>query len=151
MRVRADEVSLALVRRPNGRSEWIFTERAADAPPLAEMAKTMRSLLSVSERSGVDPETFWWWITDPAIESMAAQLCTHHYCVIDGMLDPVACDSLRAEVLAVRNGGHLSSSRLAGGRDGNKLTYTHTAVRGDLVGWCVQPMRSLQMHDDLIA
>ena len=127
------EADLSLVRRASGRTEWTFVDK--DAPAIAEMSKVMRALRSVSELSGADPETYWWWITDSALKSMGAQLQERHFCILDGMLSPQACGALRGEVTAVREGGKLSASRLAGGRDGQKLMYSHSAVRGDHVGW----------------
>ena len=43
--------------------------------------------------------------------------------------------ALRDEVAALHAGGKLQLSKLAGGRTGGMLTYTHTAVRGDHVAW----------------
>lgn len=60
---------------------------------------------------------------------------TKNFVVLDGMLGIVACAELREEVVAVRASGGLRPSKLAGGRSGSMLAYTHTRVRGDLVGW----------------
>ena len=43
--------------------------------------------------------------------------------------------TLRREVQAVRAAGGLALSKLAGGRTGKGLSYSHSAVRGDWVGW----------------
>ncbi len=130
-----DKASLVLVRRSTGQSEWAFAERAANAPPLAGMREPMKSIEAAGRMSGADPERFWWWITDEALDGVAAELSAKGFCVLDGFLGRTFAGALRDEVAGVRADGHLQLSRLAGGRNGTMLTYTHTAVRGDLVGW----------------
>ena len=138
------EVGLRLVRRPCGSTEWTFEGRAADAPPLATMGRSLASQLSLARMSGADPEKFWWWLQDEALALIAAELLRSHFCVLDGLLGDEAASALHAEVAAAHSAGRLQASRLAGGRNGGMLTYTHSAVRGDLVGWCVCRRRRRQ-------
>jgi len=133
--VAEDVASLRKVERDTGRTEWVFAERAANAPPLARMSKPVRAKQLEATVGGADPEEYWWWITDEALEDMARQLETSHYCVVDGMLGDKGAAALYEEVRAARQDGKLESSRLAGGRTGALLSYSHAAVRGDLVGW----------------
>ena len=131
----SDEASLTLVRRASDRTEWVFAKRAANAPPLARMTAQLDAARSIALVSDADPETYWWWLTDPALASIGEKLRTQCYAVVDGVLGPATSAALRREVVAARELGRLTASKLAGGRYGNKLTYTHTAVRGDLIGW----------------
>jgi len=85
--------------------------------------------------AGADPERFWWWITDEALDATAAELTSKGFCVLDNLLGQAGATALRDEVAGVRAAGRLQASRLAGGRNGSMVTYTHTAVRGDHVGW----------------
>lgn len=130
-----DAAELVLLHRDSGRTEWAFSERAANAPPLAGMREPMRSLEGTARLSGVDPERYWWWITDEALDGIGGELEANGFCVLDGLLGSAAVSVLHDEVSGVRAAGRLQSSRLAGGRSGAMLTYTHAAVRGDLVGW----------------
>ncbi|KAL1515808.1 hypothetical protein AB1Y20_002424 [Prymnesium parvum] len=133
--VRTDEVSLALVQRGGGRTEWVFTERAANAPPLARMHAGLEAMHACAQLHQSDPDTYWWWLADASLTFLGEELRARRFALVDGMLGPVAIRALRDEVREVRALGRLAASKLAGGRDGNKLTYTHSGVRGDLVGW----------------
>lgn len=130
-----DVAALVRVRRTTGRTEWAFSKRAANAPPIARMGEPMRKVEAAGRLGGADPEKYWWWITDEALESATASLTANGFCVIDGLLGRAAATALRDEVAGARATGRLQLSKLAGGRNGSMLTYTHTAVRGDLVGW----------------
>lgn len=131
--VAADVASLRLVTRPTGATEWVFAERADSAPPLAGMSFLLRQKSLEAAIGGADPERYWYWITDEALADMAQQLRTQHWCLVDGMLGQRGSRALHAEVRAARP--RLDPSRLAGGRTGALLSYTHAAVRGDLIGW----------------
>ena len=131
--VAEDVASLRLIDRPNGATEWVFALRAHSSPPLASMGEACRKKALEAKIGGADPEKYWWWITDEALADMAEQLQRQHYCIVDGMLGEKSIAALHAEVRAAR--GQLSSSRLAGGRTGALLSYSHASVRGDLVGW----------------
>jgi Rps23 Pro-64 3,4-dihydroxylase Tpa1-like proline 4-hydroxylase len=133
--IAADVASLVLVRRAHKRTAWAFTQRAHGAPPLATMAEPLRKFESVGRIAGADPESFWWWLQDEALDHIGRELASKNYCVIDGLLGPHALRALRDEVAALRDTGRLQPSKLAGGRTGGMLTYTHTAVRGDHVAW----------------
>ena len=133
-----DVASLRLVDRPCGATEWVFASRAHSSPPLASMSEACRKKVLEAQIGGADPEKYWWWITDEALEDMAEQLQRQHYCLVDNMLGEKHINALHAEVRAAR--GQLSSSRLAGGRTGALLSYSHAAVRGDLVGWFDDPV-----------
>ena len=133
--LREDAAGAVLLRRPSGESEWIFSGRAANAPPLAQIAEPMRSLEAAARIAGADPETYWWWLTDASLDGIGRELARRNYCVLDGVLGASGIAELRQEVRAVRESGQLSLSRLAGGRTGHGLTYSHAAVRGDLIGW----------------
>ena len=130
-----DEARLVLVRRDTGRHEWAFAERAANAPPLARMRDPLQLIEAAGRIAGADPERFWWWITDEALDATAAELTSKGFCVLDNLLGQAGATALRDEVAGVRAAGRLQASRLAGGRNGSMVTYTHTAVRGDHVGW----------------
>ena len=99
------------------------------------MSKVLRDKALEAKLGGADPDKYWWWITDEALADIAGQLRRSHHCVIDGLLGGRAAAALHEEVRAARTGGRLASSRLAGGRTGALLSYSHAAVRGDLVGW----------------
>ena len=129
-----DVGSLRLLQRDTG-TEWVFAERAANAPPLAAMPLVLQRLAYAANLGGADPEKYWWWITDDALAALAAELRGRHYCVVDGLLGEAAAATLRREVQAVRAAGGLALSKLAGGRTGKGLSYSHSAVRGDWVGW----------------
>ena len=130
------EASLILVRRqPSERSEWVFTERAHGAPPLASMREPLLTREAVGRLAGADPETYWWWLADESLDAIAKSLSRDNYCVVDNFLGQKSLDALRAEVAAVRTAGRLQVSRLAGGRTGGMQTYSHSAVRGDLIAW----------------
>ena len=64
-----------------------------------------------------------------------SQRAAGRLCVVDGLLGEAAATTLRREVQAVRAAGGLALSKLAGGRTGKGLSYSHSAVRGDWVGW----------------
>ena len=130
----ADVAGLVLVER-DGRTAWAFTERIEGAPPLAKMCDGLESMEAVGRLAGADPESYWWWITDEALDAIAAELNSANYCVLDRFLGSKGAKALRKEVRRVRTTGHLKLSRLAGGRSGANVTYSHTAVRGDHVGW----------------
>ena len=130
-----DVASLALVRRGDDRTAWAFSERAANLPPAAVMHESLRTLESVGRLAGADPAKFWWWLQDEALDVIGGQLRQSNFCVLDGFLGKAAVGELRAEVASLHNSGRLRLSRLAGGRTGSMLTYSHTAVRGDHVGW----------------
>ena len=136
--IAAREVAgLVLVRRaPSGRTEWAFPERALNAPRLMGMPAVLHQLESSARvLSGEERERYWWWITDGALEAIARGLKADGFFVLDSMLGHTAASALRDEVAALRASGKLQSSRLAGGRSGKMLTYTHAAVRGDMVSW----------------
>lgn len=133
--VRGDKAGLALVRRCNGRTEWLFTKRASNAPPLAATAPSLCEAREHALVNQADPEKYWWWITDASLACIGEQLRSRCFLVLDGILGRSASVELRKEVIEARDLGKLTTSKLAGGRDGSKLTYTHTAVRGDLIGW----------------
>ena len=148
--LKRDQASLVLVRRSTGQSEWAFAERAANVPPLATMREPMKTIEAAARLSGADPERFWWWITDEALDGMAAELSANSFCVLDGLLGRTFAGALRDEVAGVRAAGRLQLSKLAGGRNGSMLTYTHTAVRGDLVGWFDGEEAGLWPHGTLV-
>lgn len=130
----SDEASLVKVVR-NGLSTWAFTQRPVGSPPPAGMRAGLCKIEIAGRLAGADPDSYWWWITDEALDGIAAELNRNCYCVIDNFQGPKAAKALRKEVSKVRSNGHLQLSRLAGGRSGTNVTYTHTAVRGDHVGW----------------
>ena len=99
------------------------------------MTAQLDAARAIATAGNANPDTYWWWLTDPALASIGETLRTQCYAVVDGILGPAASAALRREVVATRELGRLTASKLAGGRDGNKLTYTHAAVRGDLIGW----------------
>ena len=86
------------------------------------------TLEKVGRLAGADPESYWWWITDEALDAIAAELNSANYCVLDRFLGSKGAKALRKEVRRVRTTGHLKLSRLAGGRSGANVTYSHTAV-----------------------
>ena len=154
-----DVASLTLVRRDNGCTEWAFAERAASAPPPARMHEPLRTL-QANRSLLTKPE--WWWIQDEALDAIARELERSNFCVLDGFLGTMALRELRDEVAGLHRDGKLQLSKLAGGRTGGMLTYSHTAVRGDHVGWfdgeegeASWPRRSLSSYlqkvDTLIA
>ena len=129
-----EKAELALTLRETARgTEWVFTSRPENAPPLAEMSAPLRALAQTA--AFADPDRYWWWITDAALAEMAARLRATGLCIVDGILGGAACGELRREVLAAHAGGHLRPSKLAGGRTGKNLSYSLDAVRGDVVGW----------------
>ena len=133
---RTDDGGLVLVRRaPSGRTEWAFPERAANAPRLAAMAPRLQTFEAAARLAGADYDRFWWWITDDALEHIGAELNASGFVVVDGFLGGKGARALREEVTSLRAAGRLQRSKLAGGRSGGMLTYSHTAVRGDDVGW----------------
>jgi len=127
-----DAPGLLLLQRDAG-TAWSFSERADSDPPLAG-ASALLQAHALAARAA-DREKYWWFITDDAIDDIARQLRDRSWCVLDECLGSAACDELRAEVVAVRAAGKLEASRLAGGRTGKLASYTHSRVRGDLVGW----------------
>ena len=131
----SDVVSLKLIRRDNGATEWAFAERAQGSPPAAKMHEPLCTLESVGRIAGADPETFWWWLQDEALDAIAAELGRSNYCLVDGLIGQKALRTLRGEIDGLSESGRLQLSKLAGGRTGGMLTYSHTAVRGDHVGW----------------
>ena len=141
--VAEDVASLRLIGRPTGKTEWVFAQRAHSSPPLASMSEVCRKKVLEAQIGGADPEKYWWWITDEALADMAEQLQRQHYCIVDSMLGEKRAAALHAEVRAVRS--QLSHSRLAGGRTGALLSYTHAAVRGDLIGWFVTLTRTVNV------
>ena len=52
-----DVGSLRLLQRDSG-TEWVFAERAANAPPLAAMPLVMQRLAYASKFGGADPEKY---------------------------------------------------------------------------------------------
>lgn len=159
---KADVASLTLVTRGNGSTEWAFSERANSSPPAASMKEPLCTIEAIGKLAGADPEKFWWWIQDEALDAMAAQLEANNHCVVDDLLGKAAMKKLRGEVAALHESGRLQLSKLAGGRTGGMLTYSHTAVRGDHVGWfdgeegtdhwpTSQLSRYLQKVDTLVA
>ena len=129
-----EKAELALTLRETARgTEWVFTSRPENAPPLAEMSAPLQALAQTA--AFADPDRYWWWITDAALAEMAARLRATGLCIVDGILGGAACGELRREVLAAHAGGHLRPSKLAGGRTGKNLSYSLDAVRGDVVGW----------------
>ena len=101
-----DVGSLRLLQRDSG-TEWVFAERAANAPPLAAMPLVMQRLAYAATLGAADPEKYWWWITDDALAALAAELRGRHYCIVDGLLGEAAAATLRREVQAVRAAGEL--------------------------------------------
>ena len=104
----------------------------------AAEAKTPASLAAheeVGRLAGADPESYWWWITDESLDTIGKELESKNYCVLDNFLGKKGVATLRKEVSKIHSSGHLEISRLAGGRSGKNTTYSHTAVRGDHVGW----------------
>ena len=134
---RRDACGLVLVERyKTARTEWAFPERAANAPPLGKMLRSPLPRLEASARlGGADYSKYWWWITDAALDAVGAELDEKGFCVVNGFLGDSAAAALRDEVAGVRAAGRLERSKLAGGRSGGMLTYSHSAVRGDDVGW----------------
>lgn len=130
----ADVAGLVKVER-NGQTAWAFTERAAGLPPAVGMRANLCKMEAVGRLAGADPESYWWWITDDALDAIAAELNQKNYCVLDNFQGGKGVKALRKEVNRVRSSGQLKMSRLAGGRSGANVTYSHTAVRGDHVGW----------------
>ena len=130
--IATDAVGLALMQRKAG-SKWVFTSRDPLAPPLAGMSTLLQALSFAARLAPLD--SYWWWITDQALDDIARQLHDSNHCVVDGMLGESRCAALQREVCALRQAGRLKASRLAGGRSGAMTSYTHSAVRGDLVSW----------------
>lgn len=159
--LRIEAAGLVLVPRAGGRTAWAFTERAVGAPPVASMCEPLKVLEAVGRVVGADPERYWWWLKDEALDEIGRRLSTSNYAVIDGLLGEKAARRFRREVEKLRSAGRLQLSKLAGGRSGANLTYSHTAVRGDLVGWFdgeesdLWPRRSLASYltkvDTLVA
>ncbi|EOD31618.1 hypothetical protein EMIHUDRAFT_231583 [Emiliania huxleyi CCMP1516] len=96
-------------------------ERAANRKKATPPADSLRSdaiatdavgLALVQRKAGsklAPPDSYWWWITDQALDDIARQLHDSNHCVVDGMLGE--------------------------SRSGAMTSYTHSAVRGDLVSW----------------
>lgn len=130
-----DVASLCLLKRDSGNTEWAFAERPANSPPAARMHEPLCTLEAVGRMAGADPSQFWWWIQDEALDAIAREVERSNFCVLDGFLGPAHLRRLREEVTGLHRDGKLQLSKLAGGRTGGILTYSHTAVRGDHVGW----------------
>ena len=94
----ADVASLVLVRRSHERTEWVFTERAVGAPPLEAMRAPLTALEAVGRLAGADPESYWWWLQDEALDAIGQSLERSNYCVIDNLLGKAALRALRDEV-----------------------------------------------------
>ena len=45
------------------------------------MSEACRKKVLEAQIGGADPEKYWWWITDEALEDMAEQLQRQHYCL----------------------------------------------------------------------
>ena len=133
--LRHDAAALVLVRRSCGRTEWAFGDRAGNAPPLASMSGRLAAMEAAGRLAHADPETHWWFIRDDALDAIAAELASDGFCILDGVLGARGQRALRHEVVALRSAGQLRPSRLAGGRTGSNTAFTHSAVRGDHMGW----------------
>ena len=130
-----DAAELVLVRRAGGHTEWAFFDRAESAPPLAGMNPRLAAMETAGRLADADPESFWWFIRDEALDAIAAELKSASFCVVDGLLGGQAHRALRREVMALRSAGRLRASQLAGGRTGGSTAFTHSAIRGDHMGW----------------
>lgn len=59
----------------------------------------------------------------------------HSHVYLDNFLPPPQAEAVRGNVRAAYQGGHLKHGVLAGGKSGSSLSYVHTEVRGDVMGW----------------
>ena len=81
-----DAAELVLVRRAGGHTEWAFLDRAESAPPLAGMNPRLAAMEAAGRLADADPESFWWFIRDEALDAIAAELKSASFCVVDGLL-----------------------------------------------------------------
>ena len=63
----SDAAGLALLQRKHG-TQWVFSQRAANAPALAVMSARMQAMSLSSQFA--PRETFWWWIMDEAVDEV---------------------------------------------------------------------------------
>lgn len=131
-----DVASLSLLKRGSGATEWAFAERAATAPPAACMREPLRSLEARFRAAHDDPKKpYFWWNFDEALGAIGRELERSNHCILDGFLGVTAVRPLRDEITGLYRDGKLQLSRMAGGRAGDMLKYSQSAVRGDHVGW----------------
>lgn len=81
------------------------------------------------------PATWIYWATDNIEIAIGRALDARNFVIIDDFLQPEMTAAIAREVAAARAAGLLAPGALAGGRNGTNLTYVHTGVRGDEVGW----------------
>jgi len=108
------------------------TVPALGAPPKLAKRQALHAKV-VAEGRRTSPA---WWAAPGVAATVAEQLATRHYCILDGFLDPAACETLRAEVIAARGAGQLSAAAVGAGK-----MFAHDAesqqatLRSDQIGW----------------
>ena len=97
------------------------------------MSESLRVHESKARFTGVDPETFWWWMQSKALEEIAKEVQQDNFCIIDNFLGSAAMRSLRDECAQLHADGKLQPAKVADGR--LEHSFSSGADRGDLMGW----------------
>lgn len=84
------------------------------------------------------PSSWLYWADDGVMAAIGRALTARNYVMLDDFIARDVAAGVAREVAAAHDAGRLAPGNLAGGRSGANLTYAHSGVRGDVIGW-VEP------------